>query len=192
MRPWFASVYIAALADTMASHNSLSPTTDDPRIHSAFEAIDQLADILVGESYAPPQDDITGAYIHLALQSVLEPTNIADVSIDKLVKFRQRHLAGLRAFWTHVAGLGDELAHASSVDNTELMYIHLKDIYDSQTKPLLLDLKRGLSSYGIDTVAGSMALKVNVTAASGTALGAAALDEACYVLLASAQYRHLA
>jgi hypothetical protein len=175
MRPRLASIYMATLADAVASHNNLVPTTDDPRMHSAVGAIEQLTGLLFDAGYDPVREDPAGAYVHLAVAAVLEPRNPGTISIDKLIDFRKRHEAELRAFWGHVSGLADELARVAAVDNPELAQLHLQDIYESQTKAMLRDLQRGLLSTGVDTVAGSMALKVNVSAASGTALGAAAL-----------------
>ena len=93
----------------------------------------------------------------------------------KLIEFRKKHEDELKAFWSHVSSLADELARVSAVDNTELSHLHMQGIYENQTKPMLRELQRGLLAYGVDTVAGSVALKVDLGAASGTALGAAAL-----------------
>lgn len=175
MRPRLASIYLATLADAVASHNDLVPATDDPRMHSAVGAIGELTGLLFDAGYDPVREDLAGAYVHLAIAAVLQPRNPDTIPLDKLIDFRKRHKDELRAFWGHVSGLADELARVAAVDNPELTQLHLRDIYESQTKAMLRDLQRGLLSTGVDTVAGSMALKVNISAASGTALGAAAL-----------------
>jgi hypothetical protein len=175
MRPKLASIYMATLADAVATHNDLVPTTDDSRMHSAFGAIDRLADLLLEKPSEQVREEPTGAYIHLAVKSVIEPKNLDAVPIDRLISFRARHKAELGAFWNHVSGLADELARVSTVENPELARLHMQDIYDRQTKPLLRELQSGLRAYGVESVAGAMALKVDLAAASGTALGTAAL-----------------
>jgi hypothetical protein len=179
MRPKLASIYMAALADAVAGHDRLAPATDDPRMHSALGALDRLAGLLLDEpdTLAAPdrREDLAGAYVHLALESVLQPRNPAAVPVDKLIAFRARHKAELQVFWTHVSGLADELASIAEVDNPQVAQLHMQSLYERQTKPLLADLRAGLRAADVDTVAGAMALKVNLTAASGTALGAAAM-----------------
>ena len=175
MRPRLASVYMAALADAVAGHNDLAPTTDDPRMHSAVGAISQLKALLFSSEYRPAREEPVGAYVHLALQAVLEPKDLGTISAAKIIEFRQTHKDELKAFWRHVSSLADELDRASAVDNAELSHLHMQEIYQNQTKPMLQELQRGLLAYGVDTVAGSVALKVNLGAASGTAVGAAAL-----------------
>lgn len=54
MQPGVWSVYMAALADVMAQRNAMSPVTDDPRMHRAMGAVDNLASLLTGVAPPPP------------------------------------------------------------------------------------------------------------------------------------------
>ncbi len=87
MRPELASIYLAVLADAMARHNSLSPTTDDPRVHRAPGALEKLTALLLGTSApAPALVDARDAYLHLALRAVIEPERLAAVPVSKIIK----------------------------------------------------------------------------------------------------------
>jgi hypothetical protein len=176
MRPELASIYLAVLADAMGRHNSLSPTTDDPRVHRAPGALEKLTALLLGTSApAAALADAKDAYLHLALRAVIEPERLAAVPVSKIIKFRQRHAAELAAFRTHVAGLSDELRQVAEVENLEIAHKHLEVLYQQQTKPQLDELRRALRGHGVESTAGSLALRVDLNAATGTVLGGVAV-----------------
>jgi len=175
MQPKVALVYLTALADTIAQRNRLCPVTDDPRVHTAAGTLDRLARLLFGNDTEIPRDENPeNAYIHLALDAVITPARLADLPVHKLIGFRQRYTAELAAFRQHVATLGPELRAVAQVENVQVAHAHLQAIYDKHTKPQLDELRRALRGVGVESVSGTLDLKVDVGAAAGTLIGAAA------------------
>ncbi len=177
--PWvpvsssFASIYFAVLADVMGQHNDMSPVTDDPWVHRAAGAVEHLTGLLTGTT-SPPSKDVHNAYLHLALQAVLEPKGLADIPVGKILKFRRRHGAELAAFHQHIDSLGEELARVAEVENLTVAQAHLQALYDSRTKPMLDGLRRALRGLGIESTAGALGLRIDLNAATGTLLGGVA------------------
>jgi Family of unknown function (DUF6236) len=175
MHPRLGTVYLTALADTVARHNMLSPVTDDLRMHHAVGALDRLADLL-GRPVAPAFQDTRAAYLHLSLRAVIRPENIAAVPVSRLVAFRQRYAHELSAFHAHIDSLATELEHVAAVENSEIAQAHLHALYERATKPQLDELRRALRAFGIKSTVGALGLKVDLGAASGTALGTLAVS----------------
>jgi len=174
MHPKLASIYLATLADAIARHNRISPATDDTRMHHAVGALDHLAELLFGHRPASTLDDPENAFVHVALQAVIKPDRLANVPVDKLIRFRDGHTAELTAFREHVAGLADELREIAIVENADIAHAHLESLYRSRTKPQLDDLRRALRSLGVESTAGTLGLKVDLNAAAGTVIGSIA------------------
>lgn len=80
------------------------------------------------------------------------------------------HVA-LAAFRTHIASLGDELASVAAVENITIAQAHLEALYENETKPLLDDLRRALLGHGVESAAGSLGVRIDLNAATGTVLG---------------------
>ncbi|MEU9101292.1 DUF6236 family protein [Streptomyces sp. NPDC048361] len=174
LHPRLGAVYLTALADTVARHNALSPVTDDPRMHHAVGALDRLADLL-NLSVTPALHDTRAAYVHLSLRAVIRPERIAAVPVSRLVAFRQRHAPELAAFYAHVDSLATELGQIATVENLDLAHAHLQALYERATKPQLDELRRALRAFGVESTVGTLGLKVDLGAVSGTALGALAV-----------------
>ncbi len=171
--PRVGSAYMAALADVMARSNALSPVTDDGRVHRATGALDHLAELVRGGA-GPASQDARSAYMHLTLSAALQPRGIATVPVSRLLKFRERHWAELAAFREHIDSLASELDEVARVRDPAMAQAHLQALYEKTTKKHLNDLQRALRSFDIDSAVGALELKVDLGAASGTALGAAA------------------
>ena len=176
MRPRLASVYMAALADAVAGHNDLAPTTDDPRMHSAVGAISQLKALLFNSGYHPSARNRPAHMSIWRFKPCLNPKNLGMQSLrqrlsssGKRTRMNSKPSGAMCQAWqmSWIARL------LWTTQNCRISIC--KEIYQSQTKPMLQELQRRLLAYGVDTVAGSVALKVNLGAASGTALGTAAL-----------------
>lgn len=175
MRPLVGSVYTAALADVMARRNAMAPVTDDPRMHRAMGAVDNLASLLTGMAPPPPAiEDVQSAYVNLALSAALRPRGISAVPVSRLLDFRNRHKAELAAFREHIASLAAELEEIAKVENPEVARAHLQGLYDRTTKRHLDEVRGALRAFGIDSTVGALELKVDLGAASGTALGVGA------------------
>lgn len=171
MHPKLASIYLATLADAIARHNHISPATDDTRMHDAVGALDRLAELLVTDRPTATLGDPDSAFAHVALNAVITPDRLADVPVGKLIEFRDRHAAELTAFRRHVADLAGELREIATVDNIDIAHAQLESLYRSRTKPQLDDLRRALRGLGIGSTVGTLGLKINLNAATGTLVG---------------------
>ncbi|MET7356230.1 DUF6236 family protein [Streptomyces mirabilis] len=175
LHPKLGIVYLTALADAVACHNALSPVTDDLRMHKAVGTLDHLNDLLY-HPMTPAFQDTRAAYVHLSLRAVIRPERIAAVPVSRLVGFRQRYAAELAAFHAHIDSLATELEQIAAVENSEIAQAHLQALYERATKPQLDELRRALRAFGIESTVGTLGLKVDLGAASGTALGAMAVS----------------
>ncbi|MEV6719308.1 DUF6236 family protein [Streptomyces xanthochromogenes] len=175
MQPKVASAYLTVLADAIARHNQLCPVTDDPRAHAATGTVDRLAQLLFGNHAQPQQvENPESAYLHLALNAAIKPERLANLPIAKLIGFRRRYFAELAAFQQHVADLAPQLRAIAQVENVQVAQAHLQAIYDRTTKRQLDELRRALRGFGVESVVGTLDLKIDLGAAAGTVLGAAA------------------
>jgi hypothetical protein len=172
VRRRLGSAYLASLADVMAQRNMLSPVTDSDRMHRAFGALDRIPEMLFSDD-DPVRglEDANSAYLHVALNAVLEPRRLADVPTTTLIKFRERYRAELIAFRQHIEGLSSELQAIAAVENLEVTRAHLEFLYERTTKPQLDELRRALRGLGIESTIGAMALKIDVNVAAGTLVG---------------------
>lgn len=173
MSPELGSIYSATLADAVARHNQLSPVTDNPSIHHAVGALDQLTDLLFVDPRQPALQHADSAYMHIAIRAVIEPERLADVPIAKLIKFRQRYSAELTAFHEHVRGLAPEIERIAAVENIDVAYAHLKSLYQKVTEPQLDELRRGLLGLGVESGVGALGMRLDLNAAAGTVIGSA-------------------
>jgi hypothetical protein len=136
--------------------------------------LDRLAELLFGHRPTSTLHDPENAFVHVALQAVIKPDRLANVPVDKLIRFRGGHTAELTEFREHVAGLADELRETAMVENVDIAHAHLESLYRSRTKPQLDDLRRALRSLGVESTAGTLGLKVDLNAAAGTVIGSIA------------------
>jgi hypothetical protein len=176
--PRLGSAYLASLADVIARRNVLSPATDSGRMHRALGALDRIPEMLLDDDQpALGLEDPDSAYLHVALNAVLQPSGLADVRIDTLITFRQRYHAELEAFRQHISGLSGELVAIAAVENLDVTTAHLESLYERVTRPQLDELRKALRGLGIESGIGAMGLKLDVGAAAGTIAGAAASAE---------------
>lgn len=174
MSPKLGSIYSATLADVVARHNQLSPVTDNPWIHHAAGALDQLTELLLGDRIRRPAlQHADSAYMHIAIRAVIEPKRLTDVPVAKLIKFRRRYSAELTAFREHVRGLAPEIERVAAVENIDVAYAHLKSLYQKVTEPQLNELRRGLLGLGVESTAGAIGMRLDLNAAAGTLIGSA-------------------
>ncbi|MFI9407799.1 DUF6236 family protein [Nocardia sp. NPDC052316] len=171
LHPKLGRIYLTALADVMARNSLMTPATDDPAMHAAAGTVDRLTDLLIDSPTIPRLDEVESAYVHLALRTVIEPRNLDNVPVDKLISFRARYGAELAAFRDHVSELSEQLAEISAVQNLTVAHAHIQSTYESTTKRQLIELRRALRGLGIESTVGTMSLKVDINVATGTMLG---------------------
>ncbi|MFF2552219.1 DUF6236 family protein [Nocardia sp. NPDC058058] len=172
LHPVFARIYLTALADAVTENALLCPVTDDRDAHSAVGTLDRLYELLLDKGAARPAiGDIDHAYIHIAVEAVLRPVNIAEVPVRTLIDFRERHAAELAAFRKHVGSLAEELARIGAIESPVAAHAHLHSVYRATTKPQLDELRRALRGFGLESGTGMLGLKVDLTGASGTVVG---------------------
>ncbi|WP_330182612.1 DUF6236 family protein [Nocardia sp. NBC_01503] len=170
LHPFLARVYMTALADAVAANALLSPVTDDLDAYSAVGTLDRLYELLLEKGAARPAiGDLDHAYIHLAVEAVVRPTNIADVPVRKLIDFRERCTGELAAFRKHVGSLSEELAALAAIENPIAAHAHLHSVYRSTTQPQLDELRRAMRAFGVESSTGMLGLKVDLV--SGTIIG---------------------
>ncbi|WP_153806031.1 DUF6236 family protein [Nocardia sp. SYP-A9097] len=170
LHPFFARIYMTALADTMAAHSLLSPVTDDLDVYSAVGTLDRLYELLLEKGARRPAiGDIDHAYIHLAVEAVIRPGQIVDIPVRTLIDFRERYAGELAAFRKHVGSLSEELGTIAAVENPVAAHAHMYGIYRSTTQPQLEELRRALRAFGVESSTGMLGLKVDL--ASGTVVG---------------------
>lgn len=175
LKPKLASICLAVLADAMSHREGLSPVTDDPRMHHATGALDRLVSLVFDDQVSVPAvENVSSAYLQLALETVLEPSHVDRVPAEKLIGFREKHRAELAAFQAHVASLGPELRAAAEAENLELAAAHLRARYETQTRPQLDELRKALRGIGVEASAGTLVQKIDLNAAAGTVLGSVA------------------
>lgn len=175
VRPRLGLVYAAALTDVIARNNLLSPVTDDPQAHRAVGALDRLTELLfVEDGHAPALENADSAYLHVALNAVVEPKRLSQVPVAKLIKFRHQHSAELVAFRQHIKDLSVELEQIAAAENVDVAHAHLKALYTRTTEPQLRELQRALRGLGVESTAGALGLKLDLNAAAGTVLGSLA------------------
>jgi hypothetical protein len=119
-------------------------------------------------------EDAASAYLHVALNAVLEPRRLADVPPATLIAFRERYRDELALLRQHIADLSAELQCIAAVESPQVTQAHLAALYERATRPQLDELRRALRGLGIESAIGTMAMKINVQATAGTALGAIA------------------
>lgn len=165
--PRLGMLYLMTLADVVSRGNNMFPVTDDPRIHQAVGSVDDFDPDLPSAL----RDEPGSAYLHVALKAVIEPERLATVPVATLLKFRAKYAAELAAFRDHIAQLEPELREVAAVADPTVAHAHLESIYRTRTKPQLDELRRALRGLGVTSAAGTMALKIDLNTATGTALG---------------------
>jgi hypothetical protein len=89
----------------------------------------------------------------IAIAAVL-PRNLHDLPLRELVAFKEKHQDELRRYREHVAGLleREDVQEAVMSAGPHKVQDVLTGIYETETKPILLELDRALKSNKIDTL----------------------------------------
>jgi hypothetical protein len=177
VHPRVGWVYMSALAQLMASRRHYNTITDNETAHrvSGDASVDEFASGLLRIDRGEPRaSDPTTMYLHVAIDDVI-PANLGGISIDRLIRFRDRRSDELSAFHKHVEGLRPLLATVADVSDERALLEHVRVIYQRETRPLISNLRRALTSDGFDTVGTALTVKIDATALAGTALGTASV-----------------
>jgi Family of unknown function (DUF6236) len=164
MHPQLAFVYMHALAGKMAS-SVMYPLTDDDFDHAAAGcAAGRIAGALLDfPAREPPraggEEDPALEFAMLALQSVI-PKNISSLPVQKIIEIRRRHADELAAFQQATQAIIDSLPEAVASASPDVAAMYLQSVYEKTLEPELRRLRSGLSRSGVDSVFGSMSVKV--------------------------------
>lgn len=184
MHPRVANVYMAALAEELATVNRFSPTTPEPVDHVAALGwgLDRLTaallnerEILEGDAYVPGEpgrshdgdrvvDPEVPAMLALIAVGVPVPADTASVPVAKIVDIRRRYGPELLRFQTFATTfVRDHLLDLDPAQaDPEAVRAHLQVAYEHEIRPLLTELKRALRGHGVDTVEAVMGTSIVV------------------------------
>jgi len=176
--PQLASVYMCDLAEIIADDRSLVPVTDNGKVHYAATkstALIRLERALGGDMQDPPKLDsyeVEAQYIEIALRSVLNPSNLGEIPIERILEFRGTHKKEMQAFQDHVFNLHTDILEICKISDAEELQYRLQDLYKSRTKPELNDLQRRLRRFGIHSMPSMLKLRIDKVSATQTIGGA--------------------
>jgi hypothetical protein len=190
LHPQLAAMYMCALTEVIADDRQLVPVTDDQRVHRAAgrSSLHRLEEALTGRPEAaakPSADEVESQYVEIALRSVLQPVNLDELPIERVIEFRGTHEPELRAFHDHVFDLSKEILTICQIADAEEIRYRLRDLYKSRTEPELEDLQEQLRKFGIRSVLGFFQLRIDKDTAIQT-IGSAAAMAGAHILLGPA------
>ena len=168
MHPKLAGVYMTALAEQAARENRFTPVTHEAGPYLALGdcTLPRLAKALLPKHAvsvgAPEEDEMAGAMALISLRCAI-PEKLADVPPSKIIEFRKRYRAELSGFQGWMHSLGSRLTtEFAELQNPKAMKIHMRAVTEKEVIPRIAELRKQLSSIGIDTVLGTSAVKIGV------------------------------
>jgi hypothetical protein len=167
LHPRLASVYMCALAELIADAYALVPVTDNEKVHrnARRSTLNRLEEALTAEPRArpskPSQEEVEAQYVEIALKSVLNPVNVEELSIDRIIDFRGNHEKELRAFQDHIFGLRTDILRLCKISDAGELQRRLRKLYKERTLPELEDLQRKLRHFGIRSVTSLLKLRID-------------------------------
>jgi Family of unknown function (DUF6236) len=156
VHPRLAEAYMAALASEVAFRESYQTVSDGSIEHLAASGLapERIAQILLELTPGGvPEREVQTAMAMFALRTVL-PTNLDQVSVDKLMRFRQDHRDELTAFQEFVAaqaGPQGALYGLTGLEDAGALEAHVRVEYEKVLEPRLKDLRRDLRGIGIES-----------------------------------------
>jgi hypothetical protein len=179
MHPRIAHVYMAALAEELATYNRFDPTTTEPVDHVAALGwgLDRLTAALLDErrilgagrrtadaSSESTVDPEGPAMLAMIAVGVPVPADAASLSVSKIAEIRRDYRAEFSRFQAFAGTFAEEqlrdldLARADPV----AVHAHLKAGYEARILPMVNELRRALRGRGLDTVDAAMATSIDV------------------------------
>jgi uncharacterized protein DUF6236 len=178
MHPRLAWVYMTALAEHVSGKRGLRPLTDDTRDHVALSGLstERLAQALLEDvslvDAKPTATEIETILVSVAFRAIV-PKDLAGLSVDKILAFREKYPKERASFQEAVAELLKSREWLASISDRDVLEQRLRDEYDKIWAAKLEELREKLTEVGIDTM--WSCFNVKGTLPAGVAGAAAAL-----------------
>ena len=154
-RPVTGAMYMACLANRMASVRAVPVVSDHPSYQWLIRGMQD-------ESSPYAENEDKGYLLGSAVIESVIPKNIANIDIKDIVAFRAKHEAERHRFYTAVNGLAKDIPKIQDADSLrDCLEFHKKTINDG-----VRGLELSLKGVGIDCVRGFMGLSVPAWAAT--------------------------
>jgi hypothetical protein len=161
LHPRLANVYMAALAEEVATVNHLRPVTDETLDHvmTAGWSVARLSAALLDDpglhDYAADAEDWVSAeqetsLAFLSVQAVI-PKDASTLSVKKAKRIREDFGPELYRFREYVEQLVTDLPKLDPRADPRAVEAHLQVEHDMKIAPLLGELRKALRGYGVDT-----------------------------------------
>jgi len=163
LHPTVAAAYMLALVGACAGSEGLDPVTDYPGpLLSPTEGLEAAIRLLTANTdlYQNPSHasyDAAGFAI-LAIETVM-PSNIANISVERILSTKSKLEEELVAFRNFVAQQQPELEHLASIQNDDIRAEAFTTHISSEIKKPLERLERGLRLSSINTVRSLLTLQ---------------------------------
>lgn len=177
MHPELAWIYKCRLTEELAQRNKLVPTTDQLSAHAvvagtvATGLTDRHSEMMMGASESV---DLVTRFGLLAVTAVV-PRDLSEVPAKKIVEVRRRFGEQFDRWRQHIDEVGAELAEQlRDVESPAVVEAYLTDAVRRYASVPTEELRRGLTSLGLDTVNSTVSTKVALPAglaAAGTLVG---------------------
>jgi len=181
MHPRLAWVYMTALAEQISGERGLRPLTDETRDHMALSGLstERLAHALL-EDVSLVDATATGTEIETMLVSVafraVVPKDLAGLSVDKVLAFRDKYPHERASFQNSVADLLKSRDWLKSISDPIVLEQRLRDEYEKTWDAKLKELHEKLTEVGIDTIFSCFNLKAALPAVATSAIATAGLS----------------
>lgn len=189
MHPQLVKVYMSALATTLADRNQYYPVTNEAINYFAVGGVtlERLAQVLLPDTdiigkqiqipAKPSVDDLESALAIIAIQTVM-PKNINSVSIEKLMKIRERRIGKLVDFQGFLQKIIAQNSKLTSLENSDVINEQLKTLYARDIKPKVDELDEAIKSSSLDSVSNILSIETKVPPllAGGLIAGVATSD----------------
>jgi hypothetical protein len=180
MHPRLAWVYMTALAEQIAGERGRRPLTDETRDHMALSGLstERLAHALLEDvslvDAMPTETEIETMLVSVAFQAIV-PKDLAGLSVDKVLEFREKYPNERESFQSAVAGLLKGTEWLKSISDRNVLEERLHDEYDKIWATKLKELREKLNDVGIDTMLICFNMKAMLPAGVAGAAAACAL-----------------
>lgn len=150
------SVYMTALAESLAKQYGLHPVTDRPEAQLAVTgmAMDRLAELLLDDAELTPQEmsenEIEARLATLALSVVL-PRDLDRVSVEQIIEVRRRYAGEFAAFQTYLHTFAARLSQWHLTDG-DAVQRHVEIECHDHLLPHLREIEHCMHAVRIETV----------------------------------------